>query len=174
MSEVPVSKVTGGNTGPRSRRWAYTNFAADLPNLDGSMKYHCRQQEICPKTGNKHFQGYIVFKNQCRLSTLVSKFSGVHWEVARGTTSQNIAYTSKSFGGGRRDWINSSGLHYTRSGTPPYGFGLVATRRRSHTIYGAPPSLSCRKSCGAAYPMGRMGRTSQRRTREKNRLRNSQ
>lgn len=47
------------------------------------------------EAGTPHLQGYFYFKNQRNLSTLKKLNERAHWEIALGSTEQNIAYCSK-------------------------------------------------------------------------------
>lgn len=86
-----------GNTMSRSRKFCYTNFGEDQPGLGPMMVYHCRQEEICPTTGKRHFQGFIYFKHAKSLKEVINaKVPGFHWEIALGTPEQNRAYCSKT------------------------------------------------------------------------------
>lgn len=45
--------------------------------------------------GTKHYQGYVEFKKQKRLSGVKKVNGRAHWEPRRGTPEQAIAYTQK-------------------------------------------------------------------------------
>lgn len=54
------------------------------------------QLERAPTTGQLHYQGYIQLARKQRLTWLRRWLSDkAHWEVARGTADENIAYCSK-------------------------------------------------------------------------------
>lgn len=46
-------------------------------------------------SGTPHLQGYLYFKTPVRLSKLKKLLPKAHWEAAKGTAAQNIAYCSK-------------------------------------------------------------------------------
>ncbi len=86
-----------------NQRWLFTLFDyenPDLPNLfikeNHNVRYAIWQLEKCPETGREHFQGYVVFRRTQRLAACRKFFDGKgHWEAARGSDAQCIAYCSK-------------------------------------------------------------------------------
>lgn len=49
---------------PRSREWVFTSYEETFPKeFDSKVRYVIYQQEICPKTNKKHWQGYAEFVN---------------------------------------------------------------------------------------------------------------
>lgn len=92
--------MTFGNTkrmsdiqGPRTCRWCFTSYQVTAPVLDA--KYLVWQREQCPTTGKVHLQGFVILSHRARLSQLKKIDSTIHWEPARGTDEQCIAYCSK-------------------------------------------------------------------------------
>lgn len=61
------------------------------------------------ESGTPHLQGYVEFKNQCKLSTLKRWLPSAHFEVAKGTAEDNLKYCTKD---------NSTGLAPIIRGTP--------------------------------------------------------
>lgn len=60
------------------------------------FRYMIYQVEQAPETGKIHLQGYLNFKAKVSLVMLKRLYSSTaHWEVARGTLAENIAYCSK-------------------------------------------------------------------------------
>lgn len=53
--------------------------------------------ETAPSTGQKHLQGFLILKTKKRLTALkkIDPLKGAHWEVARGSPSENKTYCSK-------------------------------------------------------------------------------
>jgi hypothetical protein len=69
-------------------------------NLDYDRKaiqYLIGQKEICPKTGNVHFQGYLEGTRPLRLSEVKNALcdQGVHLEKRNGSQAQAIGYVTK-------------------------------------------------------------------------------
>lgn len=62
------------------------------------LLYYIFQEEECPSTKRRHWQGYIRFSSPKSFSYVKKVFlpwNDVHIEIARGTPAQNIAYCSK-------------------------------------------------------------------------------
>lgn len=70
----------------KSTRWAFTAYEAQwdlfktVPELTAEQGW---QEETCPETGRKHYQGYIRTKRQCRFTQMKKAYPGVHIEVSR-------------------------------------------------------------------------------------------
>jgi len=81
-----------------SKRWCYTlnNYDADeaLILLTTPCTYHIQGKEVS-STGTPHLQGYIILEKTQRLSGLKKIHPHAHWEIAKGTTEENIKYCSK-------------------------------------------------------------------------------
>lgn len=60
------------------------------------FRYLIFQWELCPKTGNNHFQGYCEFKSRMRLSAMKKIDRRIHWEIRKGTQIQAIDYCKKA------------------------------------------------------------------------------
>lgn len=82
----------------QGRRWCYTlNNWTSQEGLDlcaVASVYHIVGKEI-GENGTPHLQGYIVFKSAKRLSGVKKLNNRCHWELAKGTTEQNVVYCSK-------------------------------------------------------------------------------
>lgn len=83
----------------QSKRWCFTinNYTEEEVgslHLWGA-KYIIAGREKAPDTGTPHLQGYVIWHTNRRLSACKSVHSTAHWEVAKGTTEQNVAYCSK-------------------------------------------------------------------------------
>lgn len=87
-----------------SRRinWCFTDFCEpriteDVPGIaPDQVRYLVAQKEICPDTGREHWQGYVQLNVKQRLSTVRNLLPGAHWEPAKGTVDENIAYCTKT------------------------------------------------------------------------------
>ncbi|QBF29183.1 satellite replication initiator protein [Subterranean clover stunt alphasatellite 1] len=86
-----------------SKRYCFTlNYNSDLERetflslfLPDEINYFVVGDETAT-TGQKHLQGYVSFKKLIRLGGLKKKFGNrAHWEIARGSDSQNRDYCSK-------------------------------------------------------------------------------
>ncbi|MGN7614587.1 hypothetical protein ACQZV8_21155 [Magnetococcales bacterium HHB-1] len=89
----------------RAKNWCFTlnNPTNDehlhLVDLGGSsdIRYLCFQRESGSETETDHFQGFVSFRKQLRLSAAKRLISSrVHLEVAKGTPEQNREYCSKT------------------------------------------------------------------------------
>lgn len=111
-SEPPAKKqaTSSGYKAPsRARRWAFTLFGENLDlsraKFGGliekdSLSYICFQQEVCPKSGKNHLQGYMEFLHGRTLRGVKSVLAepSVHLSVARDDPATNRAYCSKPGG----------------------------------------------------------------------------
>lgn len=85
----------------QSRNWCFTynNYpeCCDVFNaqLTSDCTYAIYGREIAPNTGTPHLQGYFQLKTKERIGTLVKRYPGVHFIVARGGYDSNVAYCSK-------------------------------------------------------------------------------
>lgn len=88
------------------KRWCFTLYPSaydnsrrvreDIAAMGESASYLVAGKETCPKTGKKHYQGFVVFKERTRFSKLKKDFdASIHWEPTRGTAEQNYEYCSK-------------------------------------------------------------------------------
>lgn len=92
----------GGNREktPRGcRAYCFTCWDLDRDSLTHHFltlgaKAYVMGYETCPKTGKRHIQGYVNFKNQLRGTTVKGKFN-MHFEKAIGSPWQNFNYCSK-------------------------------------------------------------------------------
>lgn len=109
--EAPGAKraKTSHKAAPRSRRWAFTLFGEDLDapraHFAGliekdSLSYICFQQEVCPKSGRSHLQGYLEFYHGRTLRGVkrVLGQPSVHLGQARDSPDTNRSYCSKPGG----------------------------------------------------------------------------
>lgn len=65
----------------RSNKWGFTAYEGqwslfnEMPQLVAEWGW---QEEICPDTGNQHYQGYIRLKTQVRFKQMSEMFPGIH------------------------------------------------------------------------------------------------
>lgn len=83
-----------------SRLWAFTNYKLDFDYENyyktTSAEYILYGQEVCPKTGRVHHQGFIYFKNARKSKKGVAKqLDKCHVEICKGSIDQNFDYCSK-------------------------------------------------------------------------------
>lgn len=78
------------------KHWCFTVFADEVSFFDDDNVQYCIfGNEKCPKTGRWHKQGYVCFKNRCRLTALKKLDSTAHFEVKRGTVREATDYCKK-------------------------------------------------------------------------------
>lgn len=85
-----------------SRNYVFTSYCPiqtdKLKNLS-EIKYICWGNETCPKTGNKHQQGYLELKEPMRYSSLIKKITNedsmIWFQKRLGTQEQAISYCMK-------------------------------------------------------------------------------
>lgn len=107
MQSVPNSSEPGNTKLARkkkinpAKRWCFTynNFQKfTYEMICSKIKKLCKfgiiGEEIAPTTGTPHLQGYIEFREKMRP---VGAFGirELHWELARGSKTENIIYCSK-------------------------------------------------------------------------------
>lgn len=86
----------------RARGFCFTSFRVNDDTRDwlatlgasASVTYLTYGREICPTTGNPHFQGYIYFANNRHLNAVIKMFRPDHIEIAK-TIDQAITYCHK-------------------------------------------------------------------------------
>lgn len=91
----------------RCRRWVFTCFKQDYVGVDGpkllcdsvhasqSVRYFVAQVERAPTTDHLHVQAYVEFFVPVVLSRLRSLVPDAHFESARGTSDECLAYCTK-------------------------------------------------------------------------------
>lgn len=107
ITDSSVSSMEGGNTKTPSIpqispaiRWCFTlnNYSKDeLSSIISVFDIKARLFIIGDEkgiSGTPHLQGYVEFKTKCRPLSLFS-FKRIHWEKAKGSKDENIAYCSK-------------------------------------------------------------------------------
>lgn len=86
----------------RVRNWCYTYHVQHVEELETPpidpryYKYMIAQLEVAPSTGKIHWQGYVQFETALTLGGVRKLCETAHWEGARGTPDENVAYCTKS------------------------------------------------------------------------------
>ena len=100
----PGTKVEGGNnkapsTQPKKyRKYCWTSYVieGELSFLaDELHTYVVYGDEICPKTGTPHRQGYTIWKNARSYESIIKKYPGFHWIHTKGNEESNFNYCTK-------------------------------------------------------------------------------
>jgi len=82
----------------RCRNYCFTAYCDDLKiQPDPVIRYYVYQQEVCPSTGRKHYQGYIEFHKAMRNNS-IAKIIGTHkakFLPRLGTAKQASDYCKK-------------------------------------------------------------------------------
>lgn len=103
-----LQKLQGdlGNTKTKSlqcRKWVFTlnNYEEDdykflCDKLSTARKFV--YQAEAGESGTKHIQGYVLWKNQKRFSTMQKLIPKAHLEKAKGSDQQNFQYCTKKEG----------------------------------------------------------------------------
>lgn len=82
----------------RCRNYCFTSYKDDcVINPDPTVRYYIYQQEQCPQTGKKHYQGYIEFHKAVRYNTVKDILNDpkVHLESRKGSAKQASDYCKK-------------------------------------------------------------------------------
>lgn len=80
----------------RARCFTMTIWSTDiLDAIKSKIKYGIFGREICPTTGNVHWQSYVEFTNQQNLASLRKRYPKTHIVVSKGSAADNIKYCSK-------------------------------------------------------------------------------
>lgn len=102
----PPKRQKAPDSNTQLKNWCCTIYPDSFENvpecyeivqaIGEDSKYAIFGKEICPTTKRIHLQGYVMFKQRIRFTALKKKYyPTIHWEGARGTTSQNVEYCSK-------------------------------------------------------------------------------
>lgn len=80
----------------RAYRFTFTSFNLKMDYAKLKYSFICIGNEICPDTGTPHHQGYVEFKNQRTLKSMIKKFkTNGKVFVSEGTGEENVTYCSK-------------------------------------------------------------------------------
>lgn len=99
MTQKSDTEVTGNTKTVTWRARGYCLTIFDEDELKTFADIECRYkifgEEICPKTGKKHYQSYIYFENARSFMSLKKLLPTSHIEKARGTPEENRNYCKK-------------------------------------------------------------------------------
>lgn len=82
-----------------AKRWCFTSHNVPAPVFDQSkMEALEFQQEICPKSGRLHWQGWVVFNDRFRMQPVKGMLgnNNIHLEKMKGSILSNRKYCSKT------------------------------------------------------------------------------
>lgn len=80
----------------RSCRWMVTDHTRETFEVPGEkLVYAVWQLELCPTTGKKHVQGYVVYSQERTFKTMKKLFPGAHVEKARSSDGACYKYCTK-------------------------------------------------------------------------------
>lgn len=89
-------------TSEKSYNWVFTSWDVDPPGFEvGKMTYLCYEQETCPTTGKKHWQGFVGFKSQIRMKSVIQRLNcktHPYVEIMKGSLKDNERYCNKENG----------------------------------------------------------------------------
>lgn len=83
----------------RARNYCFTSYDVEIKIVpDPVVRYYVYQQEVCPETGRKHWQGYIEFHTAVRYSSVKAIIGDpkVHLEKRKGSAKQASDYCKKA------------------------------------------------------------------------------
>lgn len=94
-SSPPEHPHAETRTDIRCRSMVFTNFTGKrIVYEDDRMKYLIQGEEICPKTGKMHYQGYVYFLNPRSVKNICKQW-GCWVRPAKGTPKQASDYCKK-------------------------------------------------------------------------------
>jgi len=90
-----------GTTKCRNYCFTWNNYTEDnLRQIEQWANEKCNYAiygfEVCPSTGTKHLQGFMIFKNARTWNGVVKDFKGWHLQICKGSPQENFDYCSKS------------------------------------------------------------------------------
>lgn len=95
-SKISLQKATPS---ARQRNWAFTwnNYTAENIKMiaDSDEYQYTFQEEVCPKTGTPHLQGFLAYTNKQSFDTVRKFLSGAHVTPMDKSLGCNIKYCTK-------------------------------------------------------------------------------
>jgi len=88
-------------TSTKFRNFAFTDYILDVVFWEDicksqKVKYLLLGDEVCPSTGKRHFQGFIIFEHPRTLNNVIKLFAPRHTESCYAAAIFNNRYCSKS------------------------------------------------------------------------------
>jgi len=82
---------------PTGRRWVFTLMGDTAPAPTGPIRYGVWQLECAPSTGQRHWQGFIIYTRPLTFAAVKRSLGSdqVHVELARGSSQQCRDYCTK-------------------------------------------------------------------------------
>lgn len=97
---LPTTTEETKTKSPYSKYWCFTSYKDQLPKGpdEDSISYIIYQQEQCPITSRKHWQGYVEFRHKVRRHQVQQLLEDdqAHCELRKGTAKQASDYCEKS------------------------------------------------------------------------------
>lgn len=145
---------------PCARNWCFTlNSVEDIDGSGeewvrnmvehGTIRFGVLQLEAAPETGHHHYQGYVQLPRKQRLTWLRRHvLDGAHWEVARGTADENIAYCTKEDSRVDGPWRAGEASHQGVENSFDLAVNAVKTGMPLHEVADCWPGVWVRHSRG--------------------------
>lgn len=112
----------------KSSRWAFTAYEQQwslFETISPGIAEWGWQEEICPDTNRKHYQGFIRTSQQQRFSWLKKLFPGVHLEVAKNWEAL-LQYCQK-----KQTAITGTSVHVTNTMYNKYSYNEYLFKKLS-------------------------------------------
>lgn len=80
----------------QAKRWCFTlNNPKEDDSIDTALTTYMIVGDEVGESGTRHFQGYVEFIKQTRLTALKKLLPAAHWEKSKGSPYSNFKYCSK-------------------------------------------------------------------------------
>lgn len=125
MNDVQSRKWLVTINNPKEKGFAHDNLKTILQGFKGCL-YWCMSDEIGHEGGTYHTHIFLVCSGAVRFSTMKKRFGGAHFDVCKGTSSENRDYVFKC---GR--WSNTD-KEDTRVEDTQEEWGELPVERQGH------------------------------------------
>lgn len=143
-------------------RWTFTHFDVNQPRPyfpEDKIVYCILGNEVCPKTGRPHVQGYVHFKKEQRITSIRKMCPISKLLASKGTGYQNFVYCSKGGDyveyGTRPSPEGDADCPYQEAlmaATVSEAMAIIKTKRpRDYCLYGERIEANIRKSKKPKY-----------------------